>query len=135
VISEEVVRVDVHAANHARHPKLDDAPVEARYSLSPRLPAVHPLSVLGELVGNEDAAAGLEQILLPGEKLVARFERPSARLLGSEIGQASEGNLEIFVDVSCHVFSRNTLWPSAFFATFPRSYTFWPRTKVAITFP
>ena len=77
MIAEEMVGVDVEPRDHARRSEPQDAPVVARPALAARFPPVHPLAAVGVLVGDEDAAPGLQQVL--GIRY-QRLERKGARL-------------------------------------------------------
>ncbi len=90
-VADEVVGVHVHSADDPRHPELDHAPVVAGAAPAPGLPAVHPLAAGGELVGDEDTASRLQEVLLRGEELVVRGHCPAAHAGGGEVRELSEG--------------------------------------------
>src|SRR5204863_343658 len=70
VVAPEVRRVDVDAADNARHAEPHDAPVVARLATTPRLPTVHPFAALGVLALDPDRGRWLDQVLLRREELV-----------------------------------------------------------------
>ena len=90
MVPEEVAGVDVHARDFAGDAELDDAPVVAGRAPPPRLPAVHPFSAVGVLVGQEDPAAGLEEVLLGRKELVVGEHGLAAEPLRGEVDQPRE---------------------------------------------
>src|SRR5207247_11230570 len=74
MVADKMVCVHGDRADHARDAESDDAPVVARPTAPPRLPAVHPLAAGGVLALDEHPAPGLEQVLLAREEFIARQE-------------------------------------------------------------
>src|SRR3954471_15852155 len=74
IIAGEVPGIDLEAGDDSGHPEADHAPVMARRSLAPALPAVHPLAVLVIFAGNEHGLGRFDQAGLVGEEIVGRID-------------------------------------------------------------
>jgi hypothetical protein len=85
MIAEEVIGVDVDTFDDARQAQFDDAPVVTGAALSAAFPAVHPFAVFGVFVGNENASAGLEQVLFFSEEFIAANERFAAQFFSRQV--------------------------------------------------
>jgi hypothetical protein len=85
VVPQEVVGVDVRAADDPANAQLDETEVMSGSALAPALPAVHPLAAIGVLVRNEHPATGLEQILFGCEELVTGRQRQATDTLAGQI--------------------------------------------------
>jgi hypothetical protein len=80
-----MIRVDVDLFNHTAQSQLNDTPIIPGRTAAAALPSVHPLTAIGVLIGNENAAAKFEQILLLREELIVRQNRDAADTCGRQI--------------------------------------------------
>src|SRR3954453_9797074 len=88
MIAEKMIRIDVDLFDHATEAELEDTPVITGRAAAARLPPVHPFAALGVFVGNENSAAGFEQVFLPGKELIIRDQCLSADTARSQINQS-----------------------------------------------
>jgi hypothetical protein len=63
--------VNIHANDYSRCTKLKYCPIVSRNSPSPRLPAIHPLSVVREALGIKDSWLRFKQVFTGSKELVA----------------------------------------------------------------
>ena len=87
MIAEEMVRIDVDLFDDAAQSQLNDAPVVAGGAPAAGFPSIHPFAAVGVLVGDENSAAGFQQVFLLREKLVVGEKRKAADALGCEINK------------------------------------------------
>ena len=78
MIAEEMIRIDVDLFDDAAQAELNHAPIVSRRAAPARFPSVHPFAVIGVFVGDENSAAGFEQIFFLREKFVVRDQRVAA---------------------------------------------------------
>ena len=88
MIAEEMVCIDVDLFDDSAQSQLDDTPIISRRSAPARFPTVHPFAAVGVFVGNENSAAGFEEVFFFREELVIRQKGFPADAFGCEIDEA-----------------------------------------------
>jgi hypothetical protein len=88
MVPQEMVRIDIDLFDDAAQSQLNDTPVVAGSAAPARFPSIHPFAAVGVLVGDEDSAAGFQQIFLLREELVVGDNSFTANALGSQVDEA-----------------------------------------------
>ena len=91
MIAKEMVRIDVDLLDDSAQSQLDDTPIMAGRAAAARLPSVHPFTVVGIFIWNENSATRFQEILLLREELVVRENRIAADLCRCQIDKTSGG--------------------------------------------
>src|SRR5690606_16098027 len=69
-IAGEVAGIDVQPFYNARKSEADHRRIVATTALAPRLPAIHPFSVIVEPVYDKDGGCGLQHAVRRGKELI-----------------------------------------------------------------
>src|SRR5262249_12191753 len=95
MVAREPGGVDDHAADHPGEPEPYDRPVVAGRSPPARLPAVVLLALRAEGVLAEAGRARIHEVLLGGERLVARRHDRATEGAQGEVGQCGEAHVPL----------------------------------------
>src|SRR5437879_13803306 len=83
-----MIRIDVDLFDDAAQSQLNDTPIMSWGATAAGLPSIHPFAAVGVLIGDEDSAAGLHEILLRREELIVREQCDAADALSREINES-----------------------------------------------
>ena len=78
------------ALDDAGHAEAYDCPVVAGNSLTTRLPAVHPLAELCELVHDEDGVSGFNEVVRSSEPVVSGEQNAATELCAGQLWELLE---------------------------------------------
>ena len=92
MIAEEVICIDVDVLDDTTQSQLNDTPIMAGGAAAAGLPSVHPLATVGILIGDEDSATRLEEILFLCEELIVREHRGATDACRCQINKTGYGH-------------------------------------------